>query len=67
MADNEINDVRRIRHKISADHDHDVNKLVAHYQKFEEELKVSGRFRFAADARDRHIESEEEERRVTKR
>lgn len=67
MADNEINDVRRIRHQISADHDHDVNKLVAHYQTFEEELRTSGRFRFASDARSGHIESEEEERHVTKR
>lgn len=64
MIDNEINDVRRTRQKISADHDHDINKLVAHYQKIEVELRASGRFRFAADVRDRHTESEEH---VTKR
>ena len=67
MADNEINDVRRIRHKISADHDHDVEKLVAHYQKLQEELRARGQFRFAGDASDRHIESDEEQRHVTKR
>jgi hypothetical protein len=67
MADNEINDVRRIRHKISADYDHDVDKLVAHYQKFQEELRTSGRFRFAGDAKEFHIESGKKERHVTNR
>ena len=32
MADEEINEVRRIRHEISARFGHDISKLVAHYQ-----------------------------------
>ena len=47
MADREINEVRRIRHEISARFGHDVRRLVAHYQELENELRRSGEYRFA--------------------
>ena len=47
MADREINEVRRIRHEISARFGHDVRRLVAHYQELENELRRSGGYRFA--------------------
>jgi hypothetical protein len=48
MADDEIKIIRRIRHEISAECGHDVDRVVAYYRRVEEELKRSGRFRFAA-------------------
>ena len=47
MADREINEVRRIRHEISARFGHDVSRLVAHYQELDNELRRSGEYRFA--------------------
>ena len=47
MTDNEINEVRRIRHEISARFGHDIGRLVAHYQKIEEEFRRSGEYKFA--------------------
>ena len=47
MADREINEVRRIRHEISARFGHDVRRLVAHYQELEDELRQAGEYRFA--------------------
>ena len=47
MRDNEINEVRRIRHEISARFGHDIGRLVAHYQKIEEEFRRSGEYKFA--------------------
>ena len=47
MADREINEVRRIRHEISARFGHDVRRLVAHYQELENELREAGEYRFA--------------------
>ena len=51
MADQEINEVRKIRHEISARFDHDVSRLVAHYQEFEKELRRSGEYRFVDSKR----------------
>ncbi len=48
MHDDEIADIRRIRHEISAECGHDVDRVVAYYRRVEEELRRSGRFRFAA-------------------
>lgn len=42
-----VKEVRAIRHKISARFDHDVGRLVAHYQALEEEMRQSGKYRFA--------------------
>ena len=46
MADYEIDEIRRIRRKISARFDHDVNKLIAHYQALEREYRKSGKYKF---------------------
>ncbi len=47
MRDQEINEVRRIRHEISARFGHDVGRLVAHYQKIEKEFRQSGKYKYA--------------------
>lgn len=48
MSDEVIAEVRRVRHEISLRFGHDVHKLVAYYREFQEELKRSGGYRFAA-------------------
>ena len=48
MTDHEIRIIRQVRHEISAECGHDVDRTVAYYRRAEEELKRSGRFRFAA-------------------
>ena len=57
MADEEINEVRKIRHRISAKYGHDIKKLVAHYQDLEQRLRASGQYKFA-DAKKSAGESE---------
>ena len=47
MSDYEIDQVRHIRRQISAEHGHDLTKIAEHYRRLEEELRASGRFRFA--------------------
>jgi len=47
MSDYEIDEIRRIRHQISAEHDHDLRKIAEHYRKLEKELRESGQFKFA--------------------
>ena len=42
-----VKEVRDIRHKISAQFDHDVSRLVAHYQALEEKMRQSGKYNFA--------------------
>lgn len=34
-----IDEIRRIRHQISAEHDHDPRKLVEHYMKLQEQYR----------------------------
>ena len=51
MADQEINEVRKIRHEISARFDHDISRLVAHYQELENELRRSDEYRFVDSKR----------------
>ena len=46
MADYEIDEIRRIRQEISARFDHDVGKLIAHYQALEKEYRKSGKYKF---------------------
>ena len=46
MADYEIDEIRRIRREISARFDHDVDKLIAHYQALEEKYRKSGKYKF---------------------
>jgi hypothetical protein len=50
MADDEIKIIRQVRHEISAEFGHDVDRVLDYYRRVEEELKRSGRFRFAARA-----------------
>ena len=47
MSDYEIDEIRRIRHQISAEHDHDLRKIAEHYRKLERELRDSRQFKFA--------------------
>ena len=42
-----VKEVREIRHKISAQFDHDIGRLVAHYQELQEQMRRSGKYRFA--------------------
>ncbi len=49
MTDEGIKEVRRVRHQISEECGHDVDRLVSYYQKIEEDLRASGEFRFADD------------------
>ena len=46
MADYEIDEIRRIRQEISARFDHDIDKLIAHYQALETEYRKSGKYKF---------------------
>ena len=46
MANYEIDEIRRIRREISARFNHDVSKLVAHYQALEREYRKSGKYKF---------------------
>ena len=50
MIDDEIRNIRRVRHEISAEFGHDVDRVVDYYRSVEEELKHSGQFRFTAHA-----------------
>jgi len=46
MSDYEIQEIRRIRHQISAEHGHDLKRLAEYYRQLELELKNSGKYRF---------------------
>ncbi len=46
MHDDEVTEVRRVRHEISAECGHDVRKVAAYYRSVENDLKQSGEFRF---------------------
>jgi len=46
MVNYEIDEIRRIRWEISARFDHDVGKLIAHYQALEREYRKSGKYKF---------------------
>ena len=45
MANYEIDEIRRIRREISERFDHDVGKLIAHYQALEKEYRKSGKYK----------------------
>ena len=42
-----VKEVREIRMKISEECGHDLNRLIAYYQKVGEELRKSGKYKFA--------------------
>lgn len=46
MPNDEITQIRKIRHEISEECGHDVRKVAAYYRRVEDELKKSGDFRF---------------------
>lgn len=46
MPNYELDEIHRIRREISARFNHDVSKLVAHYQKLDEEFRKAG-YKFA--------------------
>ncbi|MXY28553.1 hypothetical protein F4Y59_10390 [Candidatus Poribacteria bacterium] len=46
MANCELDEIRKIRREISARFDHDVDKLIAHYQALEEEYRNSDKYKF---------------------
>ena len=63
MADYEIDEIRRIRREISARFDHDVDKLIAHYQALEREYRKSGKYKFVdpPDEKQKVAKSKDEE------
>lgn len=48
-----MEEVREMRRKISAEFGHDLNRLVAYYQELENEMRKSGKYRFAAPPNDK--------------
>ena len=42
-----VKEIREVRHKISARFDHDVSRLVAHYQEVQKKMRQSGKYKFA--------------------
>ncbi len=42
-----VKEIREIRHKISARFDHDVSRMVAHYQEVQEKMRRSSKYKFA--------------------
>ena len=55
MPNDEVGEVRQIRHAISEECGHDVRKVAAYYRQVEQELRESGDFRFE----DRSFSSQE--------
>jgi len=53
MIDEEIAEIRRIRHKISAKFGHDPRKLADYYRDLEEKYRKSGKFKFAQTSMDK--------------
>jgi len=47
MSDFEIDEIRRLRHRVSADCGHDLQKVAEYYRNVEKDLRRSGRYRFA--------------------
>lgn len=47
MSDYEIDQIRRVRHQISAENGHDLRKVAEYYRAVEDELRATGRFKFA--------------------
>lgn len=56
MSDYEIDQIRRIRHQISADNGHDLRKVAEYYRAVENELRATGRFKFADERQAKPIE-----------
>ena len=54
MKNYEIDEIRRIRREISERFDHDVDKLIAHYQALEKEYRKSGKYKFVDPPSEKH-------------
>ena len=65
MADYEIDEIRRIRREISARFDHDVSKLIAHYQALEREYRKSGKYKFVDPPSEKPESTESEDEKAT--
>jgi hypothetical protein len=63
MSDYEIDEIRQIRHQISAEHGHDLRKIAEHYRKLEKKLRESGQFKFA-DQSPQEVSTEKAEGRI---
>ena len=46
MKDPGVEEIRKSRHEISAEHGHDLHEVVEYYRQVEQELRDSGRFIF---------------------
>jgi hypothetical protein len=57
MRNDEIAEVRRVRHEISEECGHDIHKVAAYYRQVQEELRTSGNFRFEEKSFDPLAES----------
>lgn len=49
MNDHEIQEIRRIRHQISAKYEHDLKNLAKYYQCIEKELQKTGKYSFVEE------------------
>jgi hypothetical protein len=47
MSDYEIDEIRHVRHQISAKHGHDLRKVAEYYRNVEKRLRESERYQFA--------------------
>ena len=56
MSDYEIDQIRRIRHQISAENDHDLRKVAEYYRTVENELRQARRFKFADEPKGRTVD-----------
>ena len=52
MPNDEIAEIRMIRHRISEECGHDIRKIAAYYRQVEEELRNSGDFHFEGQSSD---------------
>jgi hypothetical protein len=48
MKDPGVEEIREARHEISAEHGHDLHKVVEYYRQVEKELRNSERFSFGS-------------------
>ena len=46
MIDDDLNEVRQIRHEISKEFGHDIQRLAEHYQELEKRIRELGTFTF---------------------
>lgn len=46
-----IDEIRRVRHQISAECGHDSKRLVEHYMELDKKLSKSGKYRFVSKPR----------------